>query len=311
MKKLLAVVLALMSLCLMLGIGLAEETPAGPVSEELVIDEITVQKLWVDDIPVLYQLPEGNPDELKLCIFLSGLGGTKESLVQYLPYISSRGYLGVVFDNYTHGERAPLKADGTQMVRSEISGRAFSNMYRYGWPILGQTVLDVSKVIDYFIDNFGVSPEVVMGGRSMGGDISISAAGIDTRIVRIAPFITTPDWLRPGMHDLGTGEIMDPGMPDSYAQFFYDNFNPIVNLSRYKRGIPMLMVLGELDKHIPPENAERFKENLARIAPDAAAKIQISYTLGKAHAIPDDVNFVFDWLLLGTPVPDPQPVPQQ
>jgi dienelactone hydrolase len=178
-------------------------------------------------------------------------------------------------------------------------------MYRYGWPILGQSVLDVSKVIDWFVANMGVSEEVAMGGISMGGDVSISAAGVDERIVRIAPFITTPDWMRPGMHSLGQGEpqLMDPGMPDSYAQFFYDNFCPIVNLSRYTRGIPMLFVLGENDMHIPPENSERFKENLSRIAPEAAENIQISYTIGKAHAIPDDVNFVFDWLLLGTPVP--------
>jgi dienelactone hydrolase len=276
---------------------------ADVVFQEMTVEGVVVRKAWVDDIPIYYQLPQGNPQELKLCIFLSGLGGTKETLVQYLPMISSRGYLGVVFDNFSHGERAPLKADGKQMVRTEISARAFSNMYRYGWPILGQTVLDVTKVIDWFVDNMGIKEEVYMGGRSMGGDISISAAGIDKRIVRIAPFITTPDWLRPGMHSLSTGELMDPGKPDTYAQFFYDNFCPIVNLSRYTRGVPMLMVLGELDKHIPPENAERFKENLSRISPKDAEKIQISYTLGKAHAIPDDVNFVFDWLLLGTPVP--------
>ncbi|MDR1977753.1 MAG: alpha/beta hydrolase [Synergistaceae bacterium] len=276
---------------------------AVPQGIEMEVEGVTVTKAWIDDIPVYYLMPEGNPKELKLCIYLSGLSGNKESLVRFLPMISSRGYLGVVFDNYTHGERAPLKADGTQLQRQDIRDRTFANMYHYGWPILGQTVLDVSKVIDWFIANMGVSEEVVMAGTSMGGDISISASGIDHRIVRIAPFITTPDWMRPGMHSLSDGTLMDPGKPDSYAQFFYDNFCPIVNLSRYKRGIPMLLVLGEKDIHIPPENAERFKENLSRIAPEAAANIQIYYTPGKAHAVPDDVNFVFDWLLLGTPVP--------
>jgi dienelactone hydrolase len=266
------------------------------------MDDIQVTKVWVDDIPVYYQLPENGPQELKMCIFLSGLSGTKEHLKKYLPHITSRGYLGVVFDNWAHGERAPLKADGAQLTTRELADRAFSNMYRCGWPILGQTVLDVTKVIDWFIANMGVSKNVVMGGVSMGGDISIAAAGVDERIIRIAPFVTTPDWLRPGMHSLFDGSLMDPGKPDSYSQFFYDHFCPMINLSRYARGVPMLMVLGENDKHIPPENAERFKATLARIAPEAAEKIQIYYVKGIAHALPDDMNFAFDWLLLGKPV---------
>lgn len=268
------------------------------------MDDIQATKAWVDDIPVLYQLPHGNPEELKLCIFLSGLSGTKEGLKKYLPMIASRGYLGVVFDNWAHGERAPLKANGSQITPKELADRTFSNMYRYGWPILGQTALDVTKVIDWFTANMHISKNVVMGGVSMGGDISIAAAGADERIRRIAPFIATPDWLRPGMHSLFDGSLMDPGKPDSYAQFFYDSFCPVINLSRYARGIPMLMVLGENDRHIPPENAERFKATLARIAPEAAGMIHIHYLKGKGHELREDMDFAFDWLLLGTPAPE-------
>jgi hypothetical protein len=36
----------------------------------------------------------------------------------------------------------------------------------------------------------------------MGGDISIATVGVDERIKRIAAFVTTPDWLRPGMRSL-------------------------------------------------------------------------------------------------------------
>ena len=51
---------------------------------------------------------------------------------------------------------------------------------------------------------------------------------------------------------------MDPGAPDEEAQAFYDRFNPITHLDRYVDGPPMRLTLGAEDRHIPPENAERF-----------------------------------------------------
>lgn len=115
----------------------------------------------------------------------------------------------------------------------------------------------------------------------MGGDISIATAGIDRRIVRVAPVVTTPDWLRPGMYKLGsTTEILNPGKADSYAQFFYEQFNPITNLSRYIDTPPMRLQLGLDDTHIPPENAERFKSMLSELSEEAANRIEIVYLEG-------------------------------
>ena len=113
--------------------------------------------------------------------------------------------------------------------------------------------------------------------------------------------MTTPDWLRPGMHDLFTGEDMDPGKPDAKSQWYYDQFNPITHLSRYTRGIDVTFVCGELDTHIPPENAQRFISNLSRIAPDAAARMQIWWNKGQGHKSPssEDLGMLFDWLLCG------------
>ena len=75
----------------------------------------------------------------------------------------------------------------------------FGNFRRYMWPIIGQTALDATRIIDWASDRLGVAPDIAMGGISLGGDISLAAAGLDTRITRVAAIIATPDWLRPGM----------------------------------------------------------------------------------------------------------------
>lgn len=230
-----------------------------------------VKKALVDNIPVIYIEPENTGKKPDLAIFLHGLSGVKEELVPYLEDIANKGYLALAFDKYQHGER------GTESA-TEIMDRVFSNMRRYGWPILGQTALDTLRVIEWSIENLNVTSNVYMGGISMGGDISMVVAGLDSRIVKVAPIVTTPDWLRPGMHDLSKPEIiLDPGTPDSYAEYFYENFNPITNISRYVNTPPMRLQLGRQDNHIPPENAERFKKMLGELSPKAAEKIEIVY----------------------------------
>jgi len=44
----------------------------------------------------------------------------------------------------------------------------------------------------------GVTPVIGMGGKSMGGDIAVTAAGLESRIAVVAACIATPDWLKPG-----------------------------------------------------------------------------------------------------------------
>lgn len=281
--------------------------------EQVEIGGVKATKVWVDMIPVYCVLPEGKRwgEPVKLCLFLSGLSGNKESLVElYARCITSRGYAGVFFDHYGHGERS---REGTTCLNAsrEAAGKlgmriaraCFANMYRYGWEILGNGVLDTRRVIDWFEAQMPVE-QVVMGGVSMGGDTAIAAAGADARLNRVLCLITTPDWLRPGMHDLSSGELMDPGRPDAKSQWYYDQFNPMTHVSRYARGVDALFACGELDTHIPPENAQRFIENLARIAPEAAGRMQIWWNRGQAHRVPApaDLERLFDWLLLQKPM---------
>lgn len=278
--------------------------------EKLHIGQLEVSKCWVDLIPVYYTLPKNhrNEEPLKLCVFLSGLCGNKESLaLQFCDRIASRGFMPVFFDLHGHGERSIpgytlLNASREQVseLGKKIGDVCFDNMYRYGWEILGSTVLDARRVIDYFTERFPIS-EVVMGGVSMGADIAVACAGVEERIRRVLAFISTPDWLRPGMHSLFTGELMDPGKPDAKSQWFYDQFNPITHLSRYARGVDLLFACGEVDTHIPPENAQRFIEQLSRIAPQAAQRMQIWWDRGHGHRLPEAENIerLFDWFLKG------------
>ena len=153
MKKLCAILLALV---LLLGLAAAhaeDEEPYIFAFEEpsvVTIGDYQVNKIWVDLIPVYYITPEGyqDGDDMKICIFLSGLSGNKESLVTtYAKYILENGYTAVFFDHYLHGERANIYDPITSLTASEeevaalkdqILTTCFKNMYRYGWEISGQ-----------------------------------------------------------------------------------------------------------------------------------------------------------------------------
>jgi cephalosporin-C deacetylase-like acetyl esterase len=67
-------------------------------------------------------------------------------------------------------------------------------------------------VIDWALEQYGVSAEVGMYGISMGGDISVAAAGLDKRIVLAVPAIATTDWLRPGTNE-SVGEADEVARP--------------------------------------------------------------------------------------------------
>ena len=277
-----------------------------------------VNKIWVDLIPVYYVTPEGyqEGDDMKICIFLSGLSGNKESiLMQYAPYILENGYTAVIFDHYMHGERANIQDPVTILTASQeevtalqmqILGTCFENMYRYGWEILGNSALDTLRVLDYFYNNFPVV-DSVMGGHSMGGDTSLVVAGLDRRVNRILCQVTAPDWLRPGMHYLNEnyGDVAlpsDPGEPDAKSTFYFMNFSPSMNLDRYMNGdIEAMFVCGELDSHNNPNWVYTFRENVYRLNPAAGKMLGIWTNMGQGHKAPgeEDLHKLFAWLCSG------------
>lgn len=232
---------------------------------------------WVDHIPVLWFEPPIMRSTRQLVIFLPGLSGSKESVTPYLRDLAEAGFVAVSFDPWQHGER------GSESP-AELSARVFAGFRRHMWPILGQTTLDTLRVIDWAVATLGVEPRVYMGGISMGGDISVAAAGVDSRIERVAALIATPDWRRPGMQDVfQPGKLIDQGQPDAYAQYFYDHLNPLTHLDAYAHGPHIRFVLGADDTHVPPDGALRFHEALREDYPAAFDRVEVELLPGRGH----------------------------
>jgi uncharacterized protein len=232
---------------------------------------------WVDHIPVLWIKPPSCPPKSRLVIWLNGLSGTKEQMLPYLQDLAHAGFVALSFDAWQHGMR------GVEAPK-DLVARVFGN-FRYAmWPILGQTMLDTVRVIDWAIRALDVSSQVYMGGISMGGDIAVGAAGLDHRIQRVAAIVATPDWLRPGMQDLfNPGTLLASGTPDAYAEYFYDQFNPLTHLDAYAHGPAILFECAANDTHVPPDGALRFQGALRQNAPSAAAHINVDLIPDAGH----------------------------
>ncbi|UUZ78940.1 alpha/beta hydrolase [Paenibacillus sp. P26] len=224
----------------------------------------------VDHIPVIWYEPRVQCSKRQLVIFLHHLGGSKETTEHFLQDLAARGYVALSFDAWQHGER------GTETPQ-EIMERVFGNFRRHMWAILGQTTLDALRVIDWAVSSLKVEPHVYLGGLSMGGDIAVTVAGIDPRVSRVVAVVATPDWLRPGMEDvLNPGNLLPTGEPDSYAQYFYDNLNPLTHLASYANSPDIHFLCGEMDTHVPPDGALRFESELRERFPETTNKVTVT-----------------------------------
>ena len=207
----------------------------------------TTQRVTVDDIPLIYLRPDGK-DRGKLVIWLTGFSGDKTSCQTQLTALTALGYTALSFDPWQHGERMIADVD-------ELRLRIHGNIRRYFWPILAQTTKEIPQVIDWALQHFDIDPPVGIGGISMGGDISVAAAGVDQRIAIAVPWIATPDWLRPG-----TCEAV--GEPDTQAQTCYDEFNPMTHLDHYAHCPLIFFQNGAEDPQVPPDGSLRFRDAL-------------------------------------------------
>lgn len=237
----------------------------------------TSSSALVDYIPVIWFEPQTHRPTRHLILYLPPFSGTKELIIPYLQQLAAAGFVALSFDPWQHGER------GTES-QTEIRTRVFGNFRRHMWPILGQTTLDLLRIIDWAVATLDVEPHISVGGLSMGGDIAVAAAGLDHRVERVAAIIATPDWLRPGMHDLSNlGNVLPPGEPDAYAQYFYDHLNPLTHLATFAHGPAIHFVCGERDTHVPPDGALRFQAALREAYPVAGDHVQVNLVPGLGH----------------------------
>jgi|LakMenEpi03Aug12_release.lakeMendotaPanAssembly.Ray.scaffolds.fasta_scaffold07403_7 dienelactone hydrolase len=215
----------------------------------------------VDDLPMLVIAPretKGRP----LVIWLTGFSGQKESVEAQLREFAKKGFVALSFDPYQHGER---RIEPNEEMVKRVRG----NIRRYFWPILAKTAEETPKVIDWAIKTLGVRPEVGIGGVSMGGDISVAAASVDTRIVAVSACVATPDWLRPGSFE-------PPGEPDDAAQADYNRRNPLTHLQLYKHKPAIAFQSGAVDKQVPPDGGAKFVAALKPLYGEQAERLVVN-----------------------------------
>jgi dienelactone hydrolase len=251
------------------------------------MSEITIKDgvnhTWIDHIPAIWVEPAISAAPRRLVIWLTGLSGSKEGVIPNLHDLAGRGFLALSFDPWQHGERGT--ESGEQIIQ-----RVFGNFRRHMWPILAHTTEDTLRVIDWAIATLGVTPVIEMGGISMGGDISVAAAGLDQRIARVAAGIATADWLRPGSNTL-------PGEPDAYALLMYQRLNPLTHLQSYAHCPAITFECGAQDDHVPPDGALRFRDALAATYAACPERLRVNLHPGVGHAFTDTMwANCLDWL---------------
>ncbi len=234
------------------------------------------ESTWVDHIPVIWVEPDTKQSKRRLVIWQPWFSATKEQMLPFLTELANDGYIALSFDNWQHGERG-------KETPKEIGTRVFKQFRRHMWPIIGNSVLDATRVIDWAVNHFDVSPDIGMGGMSMGGDISVATCAIDRRIKCVAATVSTPDWQRPGMKLEADKDDVDQGIADPYARFFYDQLNPLTHMESYAHRPAITFECGADDFHVPPDGALRFQTALADCYGDQKEKLRVSLHEGVGH----------------------------
>ena len=232
-----------------------------PVVAQEKSSEFQTIRAKVGEVPILVIAPretKGRP----LVIWLTGFSGQKESVEVQLREFAKKGFVALSFDPHQHGERRIE-------TKEELVKRVRGNIRRFFWPILAKSAEETPQVIDWAVKTLGVRSEVGIGGISMGGDISVAAAGVDQRIVVVSACVATPDWMRPGSFE-------PPGEPDAAAQADYDRRNPLTHLNLYTRRPAIAFQCGAADKQVPPDGGARFIAALKPLYGDQADRLVVN-----------------------------------
>jgi uncharacterized protein len=241
------------------------------------IENKTIEFETIDNIPIAFCRPDEHKSNNSIAIWLPYLGGNRETGIRELQKLASHGYFSISIDPWLHGERKGKQKKG---VRNLVS-----NEFRvYMWQIIGITTIDVYRVIDWAINTFDLNENVVIGGLSMGGDIAISLAGIDTRITRVGVIAASPNWNRPGMTDvMDATKLIEQGNSTALGKWLYEKLNPMSNIKSFCRPLQIHIELGASDTHIHPDWTIEFKKELCKNYSDAEHNIEVVINEGCNH----------------------------
>lgn len=242
----------------------------------------------VEQIPVIWALPERVVPASRLVIWLAPGLSKMEAVLPVLERLASAGFVAVSFDSWERGSRA------TETTETLLP-RVWANWPLVAWPIHGNGAIEALRVMDWAAKKFAVSPPFAIGGSSLGGDIAVAAAGLDRRVGCVATIVATPDWKRPGMHV--DGSLVPAGEPDAYASYFYDRINPLTNLRSYSHRPAMAFECGEKDDHVPADGAIRFQTALADVYGEMKARVRVNLHAGVGHSsVPAMMDNCVAWL---------------
>lgn len=229
-------------------------------------------------IPTIYLEPVASTSR-RLVIWLPGFTDDKESTLPVLRELAAAGFVALSFDPVDHGARSHRTGrtitdiDSGQFV-AETDGR----LYRHFWSIEAETAEEVPRIIDWAEAELGVEASVGMGGKSMGGDIAVVAAGLDTRIEAVAACIATPDWRKPG-------SIYQLSAPNPVVQAQYERYDPLSNLARYRHCPAITFQCRAEDSVVPAGGAQRFAAALAPAYAHAPDSLEVVLDPGRGHEL--------------------------
>jgi dienelactone hydrolase len=236
--------------------------------------ELQTRKDKVGDIPVLVYAPKETKGHA-LVIWVTGFSGSKESVEGHLKTFAQRGYVAMSFDPYQHGDRRIEP-------NPQLSTRVRGNIRKYFWPILAKSAEEYPQLIDWAIKTYGVRKDVAVGGISMGGDISVTAANVDPRITAVSACVATPDWMR-------RGSFEPPGEPDAASQADFDRRNPSTHLELYRHKPAIAFQSGMEDRQVPPDAAARFLADLGPLYGKDKDRLKLNLQPKMGHGFSDEM----------------------
>jgi dienelactone hydrolase len=226
----------------------------------------------------LWEEPD-SAKERKLVIWLPGFTDGKESVREALRDLAAAGFVALSFDPVDHGERGHRsEREITDPSDGRFRNASDGRIYRHFWSTLAETAEEVPTIVDWAEATLGVAPAIGIGGKSMGGDIAVTAAGLESRIAVVAACIATADWLKPG-------SIYELSAPNSVIQAQYERYNPLTNLERYRRCPAISFQCSAADPIVPADGAVRFVDALAATYADCPERLEVAIEPGAEHRL--------------------------